>query len=78
MFSNTSTIKYPYDFGHTVKYLIINFHFINEHFYLIAVEGSKDFKNNSKQRFKADFYHENARITKTRHHNSYGQQKILF
>ena len=44
----------------------------------MATEGSKNLKNNSKQRFKADFYHENARITKTGHHNSYGEQKILF
>ena len=44
----------------------------------MAIEGSKNLKNNSKQRFKADFYHENARITKAGHHNSYGQQKILF
>ena len=27
---------------------------------------------------EANFYHENARITKTRHQNSYGQQKIPF
>ena len=44
----------------------------------MAIEGSKNLQNNSKQRFKADFYHENARITKTGHQNSYGQQKILF
>ena len=47
-------------------------------FNLMAIEGSKNLQNNSKQRFKADFYHENARITKTGHQNSYGQQKILF
>ena len=47
-------------------------------FNLMAAEGSKNLKDNSKQRFKADFYHENARITKTRHYNSYGEQNILF
>ena len=44
----------------------------------MAIEGSKNLQDDSKQRFKANFYHENARITKTGHHNSYGEQKILF
>ena len=47
-------------------------------FNLMATEGSKNLENDSKQRFKPDLYHENARITKTGHHNSYGEQKILF
>ena len=47
-------------------------------FNIMAIEGSKNLQDDSKQRFKANFYHENARITKTRHHNSYGQQNLLF
>ena len=47
-------------------------------FNIMAIEGSKNLQDDSKQRFKANFYHENARITKTGHQNSYGQQKILF
>ena len=47
-------------------------------FNIMAIEGSKNLQDDSKQRFKANFYHENARITKAGHQNSYGQQKILF
>ena len=71
------------EYEHWINQLFVNIYCMESLrytyiFYSILSEGSKNFKNNSKQRSKADLYYEYERITKTRHDTTFCQSKILF